>query len=199
MKYKIIFLNVFTAAIIICSCNKNKLNQPALGLLNDAALANKSGVEGLLIGAYALLDGVSNDDQGSIGGYYYASASNWIYGSLCGSEAYKGSTVDDNPPITQVETFQANAIGSWRPLEEKWKALYAGVARANTVLRVMRQAKDMTPDDTTEIRAEAVFLRAWYHFEAKKMWNRIPFVDETVTYDAGNYHLNNDTLILAGH
>ena len=64
MKYKIIFLNVFTAAIIIFSCNKNKLNQPALGLLDDAALANKSGVEGLLIGAYALLDGVSADDPG---------------------------------------------------------------------------------------------------------------------------------------
>ncbi len=48
-------------SIMICSCNKNKLNQPALGLLDDAALANKNGVDGLLIGAYALLDGVSAD------------------------------------------------------------------------------------------------------------------------------------------
>jgi hypothetical protein len=70
MKYKIIFLNVFTAAIIIISCNKNKLNQPALGLLDDAALANKSGVEGLLIGAYALLDGVSMDDSGKCWQHY---------------------------------------------------------------------------------------------------------------------------------
>ena len=61
MKYKIMFLNVFIAGVILCSCNKNKLNQPALGLLDDAALANKNGVEGLLIGAYALLDGVSDE------------------------------------------------------------------------------------------------------------------------------------------
>jgi hypothetical protein len=45
----------------------------------------------------------------------------------------------------------------------------------------------------TEIRAEAVFLRAWYHFETVKIWNKVPFVDENVTYDAGNYYLNNDS------
>jgi starch-binding outer membrane protein, SusD/RagB family len=192
MKYKIIFLSFFTAVIIICSCNKNNLNQPALGSLDNAALANKSGVQGLLIGAYALLDGVSQDDQ-SVGGYY-SGASNWIYGSICGTEAHKGSTETDNTPITEIETFQATGalIG---PLDDKWKALYAGIARANGVLRVMRQAKDMTPADTTEVRAEAVFLRAWYHFEAVKIWNKVPFVDENITYDAGNYYLNNDTLI----
>ena len=125
---------------------------------------------------------------------FSSGASNWIYGSVCGSEAYKGSKVDDQPLITEIETFQATAATSG-PLDDKWKALYAGIARANAVLRVMRQAKDMTPADTTEVRAEAVFLRAWYHFEAVKIWNKVPFVDETVTYDAGNYYLNNDTLI----
>jgi hypothetical protein len=73
--------------------------------------------------------------------------------------------------------------------------LYAGIARADAVLRVMRRAKDMTSADTTEVRAEAVFLRAWYHFEAVKIWNKVPFVDENVTYAAGNYYLNNDSLI----
>ena len=48
MKYKIILLNVFIAVIIVCSCNKNNLNQPALGLLDDAALANKNGVRGFI-------------------------------------------------------------------------------------------------------------------------------------------------------
>ena len=193
MKCKIIFLKVFIAVIIVWSCNKNNLNQPALGLLDNATIANKSGVVGLLIGAYALLDGVSQDDQGGVGGYY-SGASNWIYGSVCGSEAYTGSKPTDQPSIIEIETFHATGatIG---PLDDKWKALYAGIARANAVLRVMRQVKEMTPGDTTEIRAEAVFLRAWYHFEAIKIWNKVPFVDETVTYDAGNYYVRNDTLI----
>src|SRR5712675_2973590 len=111
MKYKIIFLNVFIAGIGLFSCNKNKLNQPALGLLDNAALANKSGVGGLLIGAYALLDGVSVDidypaGQDGIGDYTTGStgASNWIYGSVCGSEAYKGSELKDQPLIKAIET-----------------------------------------------------------------------------------------------
>jgi hypothetical protein len=193
MTYKILLLNFFTAVIIVWSCNKNNLNQPALGLLDDATIASKSGVVGLLIGAYAFLDGVSADDQGSVGGFY-SGASNWIYGSVCGSEAYTGSRATDQPPIIEIETFHATGatIG---PLDDKWKALYAGIARANAVLRVMRQVKDMTPTDTIEIRAEAVFLRAWYHFEAIKIWNKVPFVDENITYDAGNYYLNNDSLI----
>jgi hypothetical protein len=196
MKYKILFLNVFTAAMIVYSCNKDKLDQPALGLLDEAALANKSGVEGLLIGAYALLDGISVGDESSNGiGGFYTPGSNWIYGSLTGSEAYTGSLEGDQPLIAAIETFKATAGKRGDPLDAKWGVLYAGIARANAVLRVMRQAKDMTPADTTEVRAEAVFLRAWYHFEAVKIWNKVPFVDEDVTYDAGNYYLNNDTLI----
>ena len=46
-------------------------------------------------------------------------------------------------------------------------------------------AKDLSADELTEILAEARGLRAWYHFEAKKMWNMVPFVDETVTHGAG--------------
>src|SRR5678810_250906 len=88
--------------LILYSCTKDKLNQPALGLVDEATLANKNGVEGLLIGAYALLDGVSGGDgYGSWG----AAASNWIYGSICGSEAYKGSTAPDIPQINVLSKF----------------------------------------------------------------------------------------------
>ena len=90
-----------------------------------------------------------------------------------------------------MEIFIANANNDY--LEFKWVAIYEGIQRANSVLRLMRQAKDMSTADTIEVRAEALFLRAHYHFEAKKMWNKIPFVNEYVTYDAGNYHIANDT------
>jgi hypothetical protein len=78
-------------------------------------------------------------------------------------------------------------------LVAKWTINYEGVQRSNTVLRIMRLAKDMSAADTVEARAEAVFLRAYYYFDLKKIWNRIPFLDESVTYDNGNYHVKNDT------
>ena len=146
-----------------------------------------------------MLDGVSVDDSydpilGFVGGGgWSASASDWIYGSICGGEAYKGSDEADQLDIHSMEIFNVDANNGY--LNDKWRAVYSGVARANAVLRVMRKAQDMTPGDTTEVRAEAVFLRAHYHFEAVKMWNRVPYIDESVTYDAGNYYLNNDTTI----
>jgi len=189
MRYKRLVLHIMTAILILYACTKDKLNQPALGLVDEATLANKNGVEGLLIGAYSLLDGVSSDSYGG----WSSAASNWIYGSICGSEAYKGSYAGDIDQINVLSKFTSSPSDAGGDLDRKWVAVYAGVARANSVLRVMRLAKDILPDDTVQIHAEAVFLRAFYHFEAKKMWNKIPFVDETVTYSAGNYYINNDT------
>ncbi len=200
MKYRKIIPFSLTVIAIIFACNKSRLDQPALGQLDETALANKHGVEGLLIGAYALLDGVGVDDfydpvLGPVGGFggYSGGASNWIYGSVCGSEGYKGSDPGDQQYILNIERFKTDANNGY--LNDRWRALYAGVARTNAALRVMREAKDMTPEDTTEVRAEAVFLRGHYHFEAAKLWNKVPFVDETVTYDADNYYLDNDTTI----
>ena len=140
------------------------------------------------------MDGVSAGESSFVGSWGSA-ASNWIYGSICGSEAYTGSDDHDGTgiAINNFAKFTSTPSDEGGDLDSKWRAVYEGIARANAVLRVMRQAKDISPDDTTEIRAEAVFLRAFYHFEAKKMWNNIPFVDETVTYSAGNYYINNDT------
>ena len=168
--------------IIIYACTK-KLNQPSQGGLTENDLANKAGVEGLLIGAYSLLDGEggSKSDVGS-------AASNWLYGSICGSEAYTGSFPNDLDP--SIERFQATATDG--ELESKWATVYDGVQRANEVLRVMKLATDISPDDQKRITAEARFLRGFYHFEAKKMWNNVPDIDETVTYTNNNYHVAND-------
>jgi starch-binding outer membrane protein, SusD/RagB family len=190
MKHIKIILTVLLAAMIIISCFKSNLNQPVLALYGQADINNKKGVEELLIGTYSMLDGESSNNPNpnvQVG----SAGSNWIYGSICGGEAYKGSKSTDLNEITYLQTFTEDATNDF--LEGKWTAVYEGVQRANAVLRTMRLAKDMTVADTVETRAEAVFLRAFYYFEAKKMWNRIPYIDESVTYDADNYHVVNDT------
>jgi starch-binding outer membrane protein, SusD/RagB family len=190
MKHIKIILTVLLAAVIIISCFKSNLNQPVLALYGQADINNKKGVEELLIGTYSMLDGESSNNPNpnvQVG----SAGSNWIYGSICGGEAYKGSKSTDLNEITYLQTFTEDATNDF--LEGKWTAVYEGVQRANAVLRTMRLAKDMTVADTVETRAEAVFLRAFYYFEAKKMWNRIPYIDESVTYDADNYHVVNDT------
>jgi hypothetical protein len=194
MKTVRISASLFLGCLLIGACEKN-LDQEPIGVVDETQLANKKGVEGLLIGAYSLLDGVGlggNDISGSEA-QWGRSATNWIYGSICGSEAYTGSTEGDNPPIIQLEQFSGTPQNY--NTEQKWSLVYAGIQRANEVIRVMKKATDISIGDQARIEAEARFLRGFYHFEAAKMWNKVPYVDESITYGTGNYFLPNDTLI----
>ena len=139
MKFYKSIITITFFLLLFQSCKKS-LDQLPLGLVDESKLANKKGVEGLLIGAYSLLDGVSFDNF--VTNPWESSGSNWIYGSICGSEAYKGSdAVDQVESITPLETFTTT---SGNPaLATKWKIVYAGVQRANDVLRIMKMAKDM--------------------------------------------------------
>jgi hypothetical protein len=183
------FIILIIGAVVLIYCNKDKLNQPALGNVDASSLENKEGVEALLIGAYSLLDGISPPNAIAWSG----AASNWIFGSICGSEGYKGSDIYDQGTILSIEKFSVTS--NTPEIEGKWVAVYTGVQRANTVLQVLIKTKDISEEDRQRIIAEARFLRAHFHFEAIKIWNKVPYVDETITYDEGNYLLSNDTLI----
>jgi len=172
---------------IIFACNKQFLDKKPLGSFNPTTLGNKPGVEGLLIGAYAMLDG----EGGAAGTSWGSAVSNWVWGGVCADDAYKGSTPSDQGEIVEIETWTT----SYAPnhyVNEKWLAMYDGVQRCNDVLRIMRGATGLTAADTLEYASEARFLRALYHFEAKKMWKNIPWVDESVTVTNGNYRVPND-------
>ncbi|MBE9464800.1 RagB/SusD family nutrient uptake outer membrane protein [Dyadobacter subterraneus] len=173
MKKKILVLTALVCMGIMDSCKDKFLETTPLGVGNETMLANKTGVNAVLIGAYSLLDGVGS------GGTYFSAVSNWIYGTVASDDGYKGSDVGDLAQITTIEKYIQQAdIGGFN---EKWVALYDGVSRSNDVLRLIGKATDMTEAEKTQATAEARFLRGWYHFEAKKMWNMVPYVDETVT------------------
>jgi hypothetical protein len=172
MKKKLIFVLAVCLGLM-SSCSEDFLETSPLGVANDQLLASKSGVNGALIAAYSLLDGVGSGPTNT------SSGSNWIFGSVASDDAYKGSDVGDQAQITTLErySFQAD-LGLYN---DKWVSLYDGVSRANDVLRLIPKVSDMTDGEKAQAMGEARFLRAWYHFEAKKIWNKIPYVDETVT------------------
>lgn len=161
------------------SCKK-ALEQPPMGSLTEEILANKNGVNGLLIGAYAALDGQQGDNQGLGGGEaWHASPSNWVFGSITGGDASKGSDGADQPAVDPIANFYSDATNAY--FNGKWKALYEGVTRTNNVLKVMMKATDIVDADRKNIGAQARFLRAHYYFELKKLWNMVPWIDETTT------------------
>jgi hypothetical protein len=50
----------------------------------------------------------------------------------------------------------------------------------------MRLATGISPADTIEYEAEARFLRGYYHFEGKKIFNNFPYVNEQVSFVNNN-------------
>lgn len=176
MKSKnIIYLSLLVVTAGSITACKKFLNPPLKGVYDESQLASKKGVNGLLINAYATLDG----PEGSISG----GASNWEWGSMAGGDAYKGTELadrtDDNP-LMRFELSAGNPL-----LATKWDACYDGIGQANRVLTIMAAAADMTDAEKKQVEAEARFIRGHHHFEAKKMWNNVPYVDETTTDFAG--------------
>ncbi|MCE6989328.1 RagB/SusD family nutrient uptake outer membrane protein [Dyadobacter sp. CY323] len=166
-------LTAMVCAALMTSCGEGFLETTPLGVGNEQSLSNKSGVNAVLIGAYSLLDGVG------AGPVNTSSVSNWIYGSIASDDAYKGSDVGDQAQITTIERYIPQAdIGAYN---DKWVAVYDGVSRSNNAIKLIGLATDMTDAEKAQALGEARFLRAWYHFEAKKLWNMVPYVDETVT------------------
>ena len=70
---------------------------------------------------------------------------------------------------------------------------YNGIQRANDVLREIPLIKDGSVSAAygAEVIAEAKFIRGVLHMELAKCFRNAPYVDETVTYAAGNFDVPN--------
>lgn len=184
MKPRLIFIFIFIlVGHVFLACDKEFLNKPAQGALSDDQLSNKAGVESLLTGAYAALDGQKYANSSAINlsgsSAWEAPADNWIYGSIAGGDAHKGSNGADQPSIDLIAKFTTDASNGF--LNSKWKTVYEGVTRANSVLYYLAKATDVTDEEATNFEGQARFLRAHYYFELKKMFNMVPWIDETTT------------------
>lgn len=175
-----------TASLILASAAlygcKDFLERAAApqGTLNEQTLLNRTGVEGSLIAAYRALDAHS-----AVGGWGNA-ASNWVWGSVTSDDAYKGSEASDQPPINDIEAYQWSTAGAEAYLNDKWRGTFEGIVRSNATLRLLKQVVQEKPGelsaaDASSIEGEALFLRAHYHFEAWRMWGRIPYYKEDDT------------------
>lgn len=170
-------LSLAAIGVIGWSCSKSFLDKKPLGQLDANTLANKKGVEALLVGAYSVLDGFINGGGIFLGGWQ-SSGTNWVYGSVVGGDAHKGSDAGDQPDIIPIESFSSTPTNGY--YESKWAIVYEGVTRSNSTLKQLAVATDVSDADRKRITAEARFLRGHYHFEAKKMWNNVPYIDETL-------------------
>ncbi len=178
---KLIIISWALILSMVTSCSDSFLEVSPKAALSNTTLQNNKGVNALLVGAYALLDGWATPE----GAYrsYQVGADNWVYGSVASDDAYKGTIAGDQPPISLIE--QGNISSDNIYFRGKWRGMYDGIARCNDVLQILPKVTDITDDERAQVEAQAKFLRGHYHFELKKMYNMVPYIDET-TYDPNN-------------
>ena len=164
------------------SCKDSFLEVLPTASLAEAQLTTPAGLEGVLIGAYAQLSGLSN---------YAAGPSNWVWGSIRGGDANKGTDPGDFSDINPIQRFEITPTLSF--IGDGYRGFYEGVARTNIFLALLKKAQpSVKADDIKRMEAEARFIRAHFYFQLKRNFGMVPYVDETKSVDNGIEKTKND-------
>lgn len=182
--YKLKFgaLTLSALMMVAVSCSDEFLEVPPTGLLAEAQLSSLAGIEASLIAAYSQVNGRGNR---------LGSPSNWVWGSIRGGEANKGTDPGDFTTINPIQRFENDAASG--EMGSKWNVCYEGIARANNVLRLLQNpGPDVTDADAIRLAAQARFLRGHFYFELKRDYGNTPYVDETLDYGSGLEDVSNN-------
>jgi hypothetical protein len=184
-KSKYLTVIAVTAGFLLMNaCSEEFLDITPNGSLDGSVLATYEGVDALLIGAYSFLDGIDNQFDWS------AATSGWVFGSIRGLEANKGTDTGDQPDINPLQRYSETPTNPY--LNNKWRSCYEGISRCNSTIVVAGQALDageISQEEHDSFVNQARALRGWYHFEAFRMFGDlntgmyVPYVDETTVQD----------------
>lgn len=157
------------SSIMTNSCSEEFLTREPPGVVAGSVLLTPDGIEALLIGTYGAIRGTSR-----FGG---AMGTDWTYGSIASDDCYAGT----GPGSGDIYTLEFYSLVPDSPyLRERWRDCYNGIARANATLENLSENQKkgtVIPEARAlQIEAEARFLRAWFHFQANKIFERIPYI-----------------------
>ena len=156
--------------LMIYSCKEEFLTKEPPGVAAGSVIQTPDGVEALLIGTYERLQG-----SDMFGG---ALNSDWTYSGGCSDDAYKGTSAGDQSNFNLLERYEALPNNPY--LRARWADCYSGVARSNVALEFLwATQKGKTPlaaARATQVEAELKCLRAWFHFQANKIFEHIPYI-----------------------
>ncbi|HTF18928.1 MAG TPA: RagB/SusD family nutrient uptake outer membrane protein [Chryseolinea sp.] len=185
---KKIFRNKFiwstmALATMMYACSDSFLEVPPAGSLDGNLLNTALGIETAMIATYSTVNGRENR---------MGSPSNWVWGSIRGGEANKGTDPGDFQTINPIQRFEY--LSTLDVVRDKYNANYELAARANGILRILLEpGEDITPAMITSYSAQARFLRAHAYFELARGYDKTPYVDENIDLATGAGDVQNTT------
>jgi hypothetical protein len=167
----LLFTTLFIGSMLMSySCKEEFLIKEPPGVASASQMNTRDGVEALLIATYQATKGT--------GRFGAAMGTDWTYASGASDDAYKGTSAGDQSAFNDVERYEALPSNPY--MRERWRDCYNGVARANVVLEALwatqKTAAPFDADRAKQVEGEAKLLRAWFHFEANKIFENIPYI-----------------------
>lgn len=175
MKSRYILIAVLSAAIMTACKESTFLDNPPQATVSEDLLMTPEGSDQLCTSAYAALMG-PNPQEWSV---CWFPVTHWTTGSVRADDAYKGGGgMGDGWETHRLETFTLDATDG--VTDSKWYHLCVSIQRCNSALKVLNKCTlEQVPLRDCRI-AEMKTLRAHYFFELQRMFNLIPWFDETM-------------------
>jgi len=171
--FKLLSITVLLGSLLmVYSCSEEFLTKEPPGVAAGSVIKTPAGIEALVVGVY---ERMQNRNQSMFGA---AMTSDFTYAGSCSDDTYKGTSVGDQSYYNLLERYEALPNNPY--LENRWNACYDGIARANVALDFLWEtqagATPLTAERATQVEAELKFLRAWFHFQANKIFEKIPYI-----------------------
>ena len=164
MKTKIFYI-ICAAALGLSSCSDFLDEQVPQATLTQDEVKDPKYIDNVLISAYAGL--VTIEDMN-------ASFSLWNYDTRSDDAYVGGSDFSDGEPFHRLELGTGVMTTDW-PFSSIWTRFYNYLSRVSLSLDVLRSA-DQDNAVIQQRTAEMKFLRAYGHFQLKRLFKKIPFV-----------------------
>ena len=152
------------------SCNNLDL-VPLDKLTTDQYYKTAAEFDGAMFAAYSSIQdfwGTSTETLGEGGEY-------WKISDVASDDVNAEPNSDDRSKDVDNLNIRASDI----PYAAIYTQIYEGIFRCNTALEHLEKENELTADEKKLYEGEAKFLRAYFHFEALKLWGTPPLVLET--------------------
>ena len=176
--YKLI--SVISIIFGMTSCSDFLEEQVPQATLTQDEVKNPEYVDNVLISAYAGL--VTIEDMN-------ASFSLWNYDTRSDDAYVGGSDFSDGEPFHRLEKSTGVMTTDW-PFSSLWNKFYNYLSRVSLSLDILASADQESPI-IQERTAEMKFLRAYGHFQLKRLFKKIPFVNKPNMQEADYNALSN--------
>ena len=184
-KYNKVLMGVFSLffplfSLLFISCSDFLEEQVPQATLTQDEVKNPEYIDNVLISAYAGL--VSIEDMN-------ASFSLWNYDTRSDDAYVGGSDFSDGEPFHRLEKSVGVMTTDW-PFSSIWNKFYSYLSRVNLSLDILADA-DQENATIQQRTAEMKFLRAYGHFQLKRLFKKIPFVNKSNMTEEDYNNLSN--------